>query len=136
MVLHDAIADSSYAGTSFCRWDLPVVVGIGCNIATLYALHPTPEMPLRQLVVLQHAALLEDVHSQQRQSVPGSLLCKCKDVKLPVAARILHTSQFPECSFAVSNRRSCTCRQMQVFCVVYELHISINNTIKQTASLI
>ena len=56
-------------------------------------------MTLTQIVVLHQAALLEAVHSQQRQSVVGSLLCKCKDVKLPVAARILQTSHFPECSF-------------------------------------
>jgi len=56
------------------------------------------------------------------------------DVKLPAAARILHTSRFPENSFTNSNRHSSTCQQIQVFYVVYELHISINNTIKQAAS--
>ena len=58
-------------------------------------------MPLTHLVVLQQAALLEEVHSQQRQSVPWSLLCKCKDVKLPAAAGILHTSRFPEYRFTL-----------------------------------
>lgn len=106
------------------------MVGIGCNIATLYALHPAPEMALRQLVVLQHAALLEAVHSQQRQSVPRSLVCKCKDIELPVAARILQISHFPECSFTISNRRPLTCRQKLMFHVVQELHISIKRTIK------
>ena len=63
--------------------NVPIVVGIGGHHAALNALQPATQPHLIHVEMLQHAALVVEVHGQHRQCAAGSCICKLEDIKLP-----------------------------------------------------
>ena len=70
--------------------EVPVMVRVLGVIPTFHALQPAKQRLVEQVVVLHHAALLEEMHGQQGQGHAGGGLRKAENVKLPIAAGILH----------------------------------------------